>query len=114
SNPGLRSRFSKHLHFDDYGKDDLVKIFKIFCDKADYKLTTEAEQELAAVFSVLSATRDETFGNARLARNLFEATINKQANRIVSLPAVDERVLSSIESADIPGTADLQESGVKI
>ena len=114
SNPGLRSRFSKHLYFDDYSRDDLVRIFKSFSDKADYKLTPEAEQELAAVFSILSATSDETFGNARLARNLFEATINKQANRIVSLPAVDEKVLSSIEAADIPGAADLRESGVKI
>ncbi|MDQ3820598.1 MAG: AAA family ATPase, partial [Acidobacteriota bacterium] len=114
SNPGLRSRFSKHLYFDDYSKDDLVKIFNSFCVKADYKLTPEAERELASVFNVLSATRDETFGNARLARNLFEATINKQANRIVGLPDVDEKVLSSIEAADIPGAADLRESGVKI
>jgi AAA+ superfamily predicted ATPase len=113
SNPGLRSRFSKHLHFDDYSKDDLVKIFNSFCGKADYKLTPEAETEIAKVFTTLCATRDETFGNARLARNLFEATINKQANRIVSLAEIDERVLSSIEAADIPGAADLKESGVK-
>lgn len=114
SNPGLRSRFSKHLYFDDYSRDDLLKIFKSFSDKADYKLTPAAEQELAAVFAVLCAARDETFGNARLARNLFEATINKQANRIVGLPSVDEQILSSIEAADIPGAADLRESGVRI
>lgn len=113
SNPGLRSRFSKHFHFEDYSQEDLVKIFKSFCDKADYKLTAEAEAAIAKVFNDLCAKRDETFGNARTARNLFEATINKQANRIVSLPEVDEKVLSSIEAADIPGAADLKESGVK-
>src|SRR3712207_4054790 len=33
SNPGLRSRFNKHIHFDDYGVEQLVKIFKTFCQK---------------------------------------------------------------------------------
>ena len=52
--------------------------------------------------------------NARLARNLFEATINKQANRIVGLAEIDENVLSSIEAADIPGAVEIKESGAKM
>jgi stage V sporulation protein K len=112
SNPGLRSRFSKHLRFDDYTRDDLVKIFKSFCGKADYELTPEAEKELEIILSVLTASRDETFGNARLARNLFETTVSKQANRIISLTDIDKRVLSSIEAADIPGAEELREAGL--
>jgi hypothetical protein len=112
SNPGLRSRFNKHIHFDDYGVEQLVKIFNTFCKKADFKLTEGAEKELTSVFGVLCAARDETFGNARAARNLFEATLSKQANRLVSLPKVDREILSTVEAADIPGHDELRSSGI--
>ena len=112
SNPGLRSRFNKHLRFDDYGVEQLTHIFKSFCTKAEFKLAEGTEKELASVFNVLTASRDETFGNARTARNLFEATLSKQANRLVSLPKVDREILSTIEPADIPGHEELRSSGI--
>lgn len=112
SNPGLRSRFSKHLHFDDYDPAQLTRIFHTFCRKADFALSPAAETELAKIFAILTTSRDETFGNARLARNLFETTVNKQANRIVSLPAIDKTILAAIEAADIPTAEDLHTSGI--
>jgi hypothetical protein len=112
SNPGLRSRFNKHVSFDDYDEGQLVRIFRTFCQKADFRLTPEAERELSTVFHILTASRDETFGNARTARNLFEAALSKQANRIVTLPAVDRDILSTIEAADVPGHEDLRLSGI--
>lgn len=112
SNPGLRSRFSKHLHFDDYDPQQLTCIFQAFCRKADFQLSPAAEKELAGIFEILSINRNETFGNARLARNLFETTVNKQANRIVSLPLIDKAVLASIEAADIPNADDLRAGGI--
>ncbi|MDQ1592202.1 MAG: hypothetical protein QOG71_2829 [Pyrinomonadaceae bacterium] len=112
SNPGLRSRFSKHLHFDDYDPAQLTRIFQAFCRKADFQLSHAAEKELAKIFEILSTSRDETFGNARLARNLFETTVNKQANRIVALPLIDKTVLAAIEAADIPNTDDLRACGI--
>jgi hypothetical protein len=112
SNPGLRSRFNKRLRFDDYGVEQLTHIFKNFCAKADFKLAEGAEKELASVFNILTASRDETFGNARAARNLFEATLSKQANRLVSLPKVDREILSTIEPPDIPVHEELRSSGI--
>lgn len=112
SNPGLRSRFNKHMRFDDYGVEQLTHIFKSFCAKAEFKLAAGTEKELASVFNILTASRDETFGNARAARNLFEATLSKQANRLVSLPKVDREILSTIEPADIPGHEELRSSGI--
>jgi AAA+ superfamily predicted ATPase len=108
SNPGLRSRFNKFIHFEDYTAEQLTEIFKSFCKKADFTLISAAEEKLASVFQNLTAFRDESFGNARLARNLFEATINKQANRIVSLPDINEAVLSTIEATDIPEAEEMQ------
>jgi stage V sporulation protein K len=110
SNPGLRSRFNKFVHFEDYTAEQLKEIFKSFCKKADFKLTPGAEEKLSRVFNTLIALRDESFGNARLARNLFETTISKQANRIVSLPEINEEVLSTIEAADISEAEEIQTS----
>lgn len=112
SNPGLRSRFNKHVRFDDYDERQLTRIFKTFCERADFRVTPEAEAALTSVFKVLTASRDETFGNARAARNLFEATVSKQANRLVSLPRVDKEILSTIEAADIPGHEELRACGI--
>lgn len=108
TNPGLRSRFNKYLEFEDYTPKQLVEIFELFCTNGGYKLASSTHDDLIRLFSVLYETRDDTFGNGRLARNLYEMTINNQANRIVLLPHVDDEILSSIEETDIPGMADLQ------
>ena len=108
TNPGLRSRFTKYLEFEDYTPDQLVEIFQLFCKKGSYLLTSSTREDLIRLFSVLYETRDETFGNGRLARNLYEMTINNQANRIVALPQVSDEILATIEDADIPGMADMQ------
>lgn len=108
TNPGLKSRFNKYLEFEDYTPDELVSIFELFCKNGGYHLNSTTHDDLGRLFSVLYETRDETFGNGRLARNLYEMTINNQANRIVSLPHVDDEILSTIQESDIPGMADLQ------
>lgn len=102
SNPGLQSRFNKFLHFDDYAPAELTEIFRHFAKEGDYKLHLETEQKLEAVFEGLYGERDETFGNARLARNLFEKAINAHANRMVSAGAMDEESLVTLYPEDIP------------
>jgi SpoVK/Ycf46/Vps4 family AAA+-type ATPase len=114
SNPGLRSRFNKFLLFEDYTPEQLVEIFKGFCAKASFKLTPDAEQRLLDLFQLVSLARDESFGNARTARNVFEMTISKQANRIVTLPNINEEVLATIGEVDIPSLEDLRSSGARI
>jgi hypothetical protein len=108
SNPGLRSRFNKYLSFEDYSPAQLVEIFDLFCKKAGYRIFQPIKENLLRLLSVLYETRDEAFGNARLARNLFEMTISNQANRLVSLPEITVEILSTITEADIPCMEDLQ------
>lgn len=81
SNPGLESRFSKTIFFPDYSTDELVAIFSSMCGKLRYVLTPEAADRLRAWFDAQPRTKG--FGNGRLARNLFEATIARQAQRLV-------------------------------
>jgi hypothetical protein len=37
SNPGLKSRFNKFIHFEDYTAPEMVRIFEHMLDKADYR-----------------------------------------------------------------------------
>ena len=102
SNPGLQSRFNKFLHFDDYAPAELTEIFGYFAAQGDYTLHPATERKLHNVFADLYAKRDETFGNARLARNLFEKAINAHANRMVSAGTLDEASLVTLYPEDIP------------
>ncbi len=68
-------------------------------------MTPVAVTKLSAIFADAFAIRDERFGNARLARNLFEKTISRQASRIVSSRGANNpKLLSTLEADDIPTT----------
>ena len=83
SNPGLRSRFNKYIHFEDYTDEDLLKIFEHFCREQDYTIDENAYELLK---TKIVSLREEpgVFANARAVRNYFEKVISKQANRIVA------------------------------
>lgn len=102
SNPGFKSRFNKYFSFQDYTPAQLAEIFASFCMNAGFVLSDDARAKVLVQFAVLYDARDATFGNARLARNVFEQTVNRQANRIIALPGIDETILSAILAEDIP------------
>lgn len=110
SNPGLRSRFNKYLRFEDYTAPQLTAIFEEFCRKGGYVLAPEARRRIEETFSTAYDKRDARFGNARVARNHFEAAINAQANRIVKLATVSVEALSTIEIADVSDLGDFSPS----
>ena len=101
SNPGLSSRFSKYFEFPDYTGEELLAIFQRFCEKNGYSLDSEAVELLHQCFESLYAKRDEHFGNARTARNIFEKAINAQADRIAMLPNISDSDLELITVQDI-------------
>jgi stage V sporulation protein K len=80
SNPGLRSRFSREITFPDYSTAELVEIFVRFAAESEYHLADGAEEALREILE--RAERDESFGNARFARTLFEQSLNAQALRL--------------------------------
>ena len=102
SNPGLRSRFNRYFHFDHFSPDELFAIFEIYCKKSDFVLTEEAKEKLKDTFELLYEKRDDSFGNARVIRNVFEKVIQKQANRIVMLKRISKKALRIITEEDIP------------
>ena len=84
SNPGLRSRFNRYIHFDDYSDEELLRIFMTRVKEQDYRVNISLKPLLLARISQLRAEEGESFGNARTVRNYFEQVISNQANRIVS------------------------------
>jgi Holliday junction resolvasome RuvABC ATP-dependent DNA helicase subunit len=106
SNPGLQSRFSKYFSFEDYAPSQLVEIFNRFCKESDYTLTEPTLDKVRAFFEAAYASRDARFGNARLARNIFEKAIENQSSRIVNME-IKSDVLTTIEACDIPDLSEV-------
>lgn len=101
SNPGLSSRFNKYFEFPDYSENELLKIYESFCSKNGYKLGEDAASMLKEHFAVLYSNRNDKFGNARLARNIFEKSINAQADRISENNLFSDFDLETITADDI-------------
>ena len=102
SNPGLESRFNKFFHFDDYLPEELTEIFAHFCHQYDYQLSEDARTKAAIILEAAYRMRDESFGNARFARNLFERTISRHAGRVAGAEEITDEMLFTIEAVDIP------------
>lgn len=104
SNPGLKSRFNRYFYFNNYTPTELTAIFQKLCQDSHFSPTAAALAKLQALLTTLYEQRDTTFGNARLARNLFEKTIEQQANRLAAISDLTDEVLSTIQPEDIPTT----------
>ncbi|MBD2500845.1 AAA family ATPase [Anabaena azotica] len=102
ANPGLQSRFNKYFYFEDYQPDELLNIFEKICEQNHFQLTEKAKQVLLNKLTDLYTNRDKKFGNGRLVRNIFEKTIEKQANRLVKLSEVNKKMMMTIDLEDIP------------
>jgi SpoVK/Ycf46/Vps4 family AAA+-type ATPase len=105
SNPGLRSRFNTYLRFPDYAPEELAAIFADFAVRHDYRLTDAAAAKIAQTLAAHHSARDQSFGNARLARNLFEQAISHQATRLLTgsvAAPLDAEALITLQPEDIP------------
>ncbi len=103
SNPGIESRFPRTIHFPDYTDDELLAIFVLISEKGHYAPTDDALRAAKARFA--TEPRGRGFGNGRLARNLFEATIAAHASRIVGLTDPTDEQLCSLTDDDVASAA---------
>ena len=101
SNPGLKSRFNRYIHFDDYSPDELFDILAGMCKKNQYVLSEEAAALVKDYFARIYAIRSESFGNARAVRNCFEKMITNQANRVAGYKEATIKQIQTIEKEDL-------------
>ena len=101
SNPGLQSRFTRYINFPDYTADELVRIFYMYMKKNEYTLSKEADAMLREKLEYAVAHKDRNFGNARYVRNIFEKTIEQQANRLAKQTGLSKEQLTELTSEDL-------------
>ncbi len=101
SNPGLKSRFTRFLAFNDYDAHQLCVIFETMVADAGMQLTPVARAVAIEAFERVSETRGEGFGNARFARNSFERATMAQANRLAAQATVSDADIATLQSEDV-------------
>lgn len=102
SNPGLQSRFNRYIEFPDYSAEELIQIFEANMKKYEYHFGNGAKEALQNYFENEVANKDANFGNGRLVRNVFEKTLERQANRLAHEVNLTTDKLSQIEIEDFP------------
>jgi len=103
SNPGLQSRFTKYIHFEDYNAKDLREIFELLLKSGGQQISKNGEQHLKDIFELMDKLRDEKFGNGRTVRNLYERTIRNLATRVIkTMPTnISEVLMEDITKEDV-------------
>ena len=118
SNPGLKSRFNKYIHFDDYSNVELIQIFEGLCNKYGLIVTDEAQLAIDEYITKMEANKDKNFGNGRSVRNFFEKILEKQAVRVTTMPNASEDDFLTITKEDIityvPNSTDVKVKEKKI
>ncbi len=102
SNPGLQSRFNRYIEFSDYSAEELLKIFELNMKNYQYHFGEGAKETLLQYFTDEVTNKDVNFGNGRLVRNVFEKTLERQANRLACEVNLTTNKLSQIEIEDFP------------
>ncbi|MFI1052194.1 right-handed parallel beta-helix repeat-containing protein [Streptomyces griseoruber] len=99
SNPGLASRFARTVEFPNYDVTELVTIVRNLCGKHYYELGDDALDALTGYFR--QVPKGPTFGNGRVARQIFETMISRQASRLADQPPARDSELSRLTAEDI-------------
>ncbi len=102
SNPGLKSRFNRYFNFAHYTAEELTEIYQKLCFENNFKLTYESKKYLENLVYMMCKSRDKNFGNGRTMRNIFEKTLEMQANRLALIPNITDKMLETILPEDLP------------
>ena len=105
TNPGLKSRFTQTIHFDDYTPDELTEIFLHLAQDKNFTIDDDTRAAIHRQFEQLYLRRDKNFGNAREARRIFNEAVERQSQRLVKLmndPGFQEKDMYSLTKDDLP------------
>ncbi len=102
SNPGLTSRLPILLDFPDYHPQDLLRIAEDLLGQQDCHLEPLARDRLEVLLREADRRGGIYSGNARLARNLVEGALRRQALRLDAERSWRRSDLATVVAADLP------------
>ncbi len=106
STPGLKSRFSRSIHFPDYAPPELVEIFQSLCEQHGYQISAETLEAIR--FLVMEfEPRIGALGNGRFVKNIFDRCIAIQCNRLATTVSPSKEDLTTFLVTDIPSVEQL-------
>lgn len=100
SNPGIQSRFTNQIYFENYTFDELTLIFQKLCEEHKIKLN---EDTLKLVRRHLS--RNETGGaggNGRYIRKLFAKMFENMSVRALEDGVIEDHEVTEFQAEDVP------------
>lgn len=102
TNQGLSSRFTHHIHIDDYNASELYELFCLYAKKERLVLTKEAQNIAQSFVTEIWQNRTNNFANGRTIRKLFDAVVRKKNSRLISLSEAErtKAALTTITSED--------------
>ncbi len=103
TNPGLESRFTRYINFEDYSVPDLCRIFEKFAESSEYTVSPSGRAMANILFALAYNQRDERFGNARFIRNVFEKATSLHSERLATLSAdkLSREMLHTLDGDDV-------------
>ncbi|MFI3202051.1 MAG: AAA family ATPase, partial [Eubacteriales bacterium] len=108
TNPGLQSRFTKFIEFQDYTEEELLEIAIMIAKDQHYELSEDGKRAFKQTIRRLMV--DEKFGNARAVRNVMNDAFEEKANNFDMDSNDDFTVITAREFtlADGNGEENLQ------
>ena len=105
SNPGMKSRFTQTINFEDYSSEELSQIFFNMATARKFSMDDEVKDAVKRMFDQIYLRRDRNFGNAREARKMFDETVENQSHRLVEemgKHTVTDTDMYTIVESDLP------------
>ena len=102
TNQGLSSRFTHHIHIDDYNATELYELFCLYAKKEQLTLTDKAKNLAEQFVQQIWQNRSSDFANGRTIRKFFDSVVRKKNSRVISLKESERTkvALTTITSED--------------
>lgn len=101
SNPGLKSRFNRSIHFDDFDAEELLAIHKQMLRSSGFEASDGFLMRSELMWQALHRDRLTFEGNARMVRSSLEITFENQAKRLVRTPKRQRYELCELQPEDL-------------